>query len=186
MRKVFVSNLISLDNKIARPNGDLDWFMADQEYFDYTNTEADRRDLILFGRVTYEGMASYWTTKEAAETQPEITEQMNSTNKIVFSRSLKSADWVNTRLVKDDLVGEIRRLKQQPGKDIAIFGSGTIVSQLTEAGLIDEYQIVVNPVIIGAGIPEFSGVTQTRQLHLVDAKAFKNGVVLLKYELKRD
>jgi dihydrofolate reductase len=183
MRKVFVSNLISLDNKIARPNGDLDWFKVDEEYFEYTSTEADRRDLILFGRVTYEGMASYWTSKEAAETQPVFTEQMNSTPKIVFSRTLKSADWVNTRLVKDDLVGEIRRLKQQPGKDIAIFGSGTIVSQLTEAGLIDEYQIVVNPIIIGEGIPEFTGLTQTRNLKLVDAKTFKNGVVLLKYEL---
>jgi len=186
MRKVFVSNLISLDNKIARPNGDLDWFGVDQEYFDYTSTEATRRDLILFGRITYEGMASYWTSKEAAESDPVVTEQMNSTNKLVFSRTLKSADWINTHLVKDDLVGEIKRLKQQPGKDIAIFGSGTIVSQLTEAGLIDEYQIVVNPVVLGSGIPEFTGLTQARKLNLVNAKAFKNGVVLLKYEPARD
>lgn len=183
MRKVFVSNLISLDNKIARPNGDLDWFGVDQEYFDYTATEADRRDLIIFGRVTYIGMENYWTSKEAADSDPVITEQMNSTPKIVFSHTLKSADWINTRLVKDDLVGEITRLKQQPGKDIAIFGSGTIVSQLTEAGLIDEYQIVVNPVILGAGVPNFSGLTHNLKLKLVDAKAFKTGVVLLKYDL---
>jgi len=82
-------------------------------------------------------------------------------------------------------VGEITRLKQQPGKGIAIFGSGTIVSQLTEAGLIDEYQIVVNPVIIGSGVPNFSGLTHKVNLKLVDAKAFKNGVVLLKYELPK-
>jgi dihydrofolate reductase len=186
MRKVLVSNLISLDNKIARPNGDLDWFKVDQEYFDYTSAEPDRRDLILFGRVTYEGMASYWTSAEAAASQPDFTEQMNSTHKIVFSRTLKSADWINTRLVKDDLVGEITRLKQQPGKDIAIFGSGTIVSQLTEAGFIDEYQIVVNPLIIGAGIPEFTGITHNVKLKLMDSKTFKNGVVLLKYEPARD
>jgi len=185
MRKVFVSNLISVDNKIARPNGDLDWFGVDQEYFDYTATEATRRDLILFGRVTYAGMETYWTSKEAADSDPVVTEQMNSTNKLVFSRTLKSANWVNTRLVKDDLVGEITRLKQQPGKGIAIFGSGTIVSQLTEAGLIDEYQIVVNPVIIGSGVPNFSGLTHKVNLKLVDAKAFKNGVVLLKYELPK-
>ncbi len=182
MRKVFVSNLISLDNKIARPNGDLDWFGVDQEYFDYTATEATRRDLILFGRATYQGMESYWTSKEAADSDPVVTGQMNNTNKLVFSRTLKSADWQNTRLVNDDLVGEITRLKQQPGKDIAIFGSGTIVSQLTEAGLIDEYQIVVNPVILGSGVPNFSGITHKIGLNLVDAKTFKNGVVLLKYE----
>jgi dihydrofolate reductase len=183
MRKVFVSNLISLDNKIARPNGDLDWFGVDQEYFDYTTGEATRRDLILFGRITYDGMANYWTSKEAAQNDPVITEQMNSTDKIVFSRTLKSADWQRTRLVKTDPVAEVRKLKQQPGKDIAIFGSGTIVSQLTEAGLIDEYQIVVNPVIIGSGVPNFSGLTHKVNLKLVDAHAFKNGVVLLKYVL---
>ncbi len=93
MRKVFISNLISLDNMISRPNGDLDWFMADQEFFDYTATQADRRDTILFGRVTYEGMESYWTSKEAAESDPVITGQMNSTHKLVFSRTLHQVKW---------------------------------------------------------------------------------------------
>ena len=107
---------------------------------------------------------------------------MNSSPKVVFSRSLNKAEWNNTRLVKDNMQEEVRRLKEQPGKGLTILGSGAIVSQLAQSGLIDEYGIVVNPVVLGQGTPLFKGIARRLDLKLIDARTFRNGNVLLRYE----
>ncbi len=179
VRKVIVSNLMTLDGYIARPNGDLDWFVTNDEFFDDTPDQMDQADTLLYGRVTYEGMASYWPTEMAAQQNPAaIRDRMNAIAKVVFSKTLDHADWNNSRIVKGDLGEEVRRMKQQPGKDMIIFGSGQIVAALTQLGLIDIYRIFLNPVIIGSGIPMFSdGI----KLKLLSSKTLKNGVVVLEY-----
>ena len=181
MRKVIVSNLISLDGFIGRANGDIDWFVTNEEFFEDTPDQLDEADTFLFGRVTYEGMASYWPTQAAISDQPEIAERMNRFAKVVFSKTLDQADWNNSRLVKSDLGAEVARLRQQPGKDMLIFGSGQIVAALTQLGLIDEYRIFLNPVILGSGRPMFAGVTTSPRLRLLATKPLKSGVVALTY-----
>ena len=106
---------------------------------------------------------------------------MNKSPKIVFSRTLKTADWSNTRLVKEDMAGEVRRLKKQPGKGLTILGSGSLVSQLAREGLIDEYQLLLNPVAIGTGKSLFEGITTKLEFKLTATRAFRNGGVLLTY-----
>ncbi|HVU11639.1 MAG TPA: dihydrofolate reductase family protein [Phototrophicaceae bacterium] len=179
MRKVIVSNLMTLDGSIGRPNGDLDWFVTNDEFFDDTPDQMDQADTLLYGRVTYEGMASYWPTAMAAQQNPAaITDRMNAIAKVVFSKTLDKADWNNSRLVPGDLGEEVRRMKQQPGKDMIIFGSGQIAAALSQMGLIDIYRIFLNPVALGSGIPMF---TNTIKLKLLSSRTFKNGVVVLEY-----
>lgn len=182
MRKVIVSNYVTLDGFIAGPNGEIDWFVWDEETAQYSKDLADSIDTILFGRVTYELMASYWPTPAAAAEDPVITEYMNNSPKIVFSKTLENADWKNTRLVKEINKEEILKKKQQPGKDIVIYGSGSIVSTLTQLGLIDEYQIMVNPVVLGNGKPLFRGMHDTLNLKLLKTRTFRCGNVLLYYQ----
>ncbi len=104
---------------------------------------------LLFGRVTYELMASFWPTPLAAQSNPIVAERMNSLRKCVFSTTLEQVAWNNTTLLKGDVAAEVRKLKQEPGPDIVIMGSGSVVAQLADAGLIDEYQIVLNPIVVG-------------------------------------
>jgi dihydrofolate reductase len=186
MRKVIVSNLVTLDGFFAGPNGEIDWHVVDEEFFNYVKFELQNEvDTILFGRVTYEGMASYWPTPAAAQNDPDTTDYMNKTPKIVFSKTLAKADWNNSTLVKGDLAQEVSKLKQQPGKNLVIYGSGTIVSALAQLGLIDDYRIFVVPVVLGRGKPLFSDITMPINLKLLRTKTFKTGVVLLSYEPDR-
>ena len=136
----------------------------------------------MFGRITYELMASYWPTPYALKNDPIVAERMNSLPKVVFSRTLDEASWNNTKLVKGDIAAEIRKMKGEPGKDMVIFGSGNIISQMAQEGLIDEYQIVVNPVVLGKGRTIFEGIKEKLNLKLTKTQAFGNGNVLLCYE----
>ena len=181
MRKLFVSNLISVDGYIAGPKGELDWHNVDAEFNVYAHSMLDSIDTILFGRVTYEMMAAFWPSAQALHDDPETAMRMNSISKVVCSRTLKNASWSNSRLVSRDIETEVRALKQQTGKGIVILGSGQIVSQLTDARLIDEYRFFVNPVILGGGIPEFGNLTGRVKLKLLSERQFKNGNVLLTY-----
>src|SRR5262249_23564226 len=137
---------------------------------------------LLFGRVTYELMASYWPSPQALKGDPVVAQGMNSSPKIVFSRTLKHAEWPHTRLVKDDMQEEVLKLKQQTGKDLTSLGSGSIVAQLAEAGLIDEYRILLNPVVLGKGKTMFDGVESKLTLKLPKTRTFGNGNILLCYE----
>ena len=182
MREIIVSNYVSLDGFFAGPNGEIDWFMWDEETAEYSKGLAASIDTILFGRVTYELMASYWPTVTTED--PVITDYMNRSPKIVFSRTLKKTDWKNTKLVMELNKEEILDLKKQPGKDMVIYGSGSLVSALAQWGLIDDYRIFVNPVVLGNGKPMFKGLKERLDLALLRTKTFQCGVVLLHYKLK--
>jgi dihydrofolate reductase len=181
MRKIILSQMVTLDGLFGGPNGELDWHTFDDEFAAYANAQNAATDTMLFGRKTYEFMASYWTTPEALRDDPETTRQMNSGAKVVFSKTLDKADWENTRLVKTDLVEEVKRLKAQSGKAMVIFGSGQIVSALTPHRLIDEYHMFVCPWILGRGQVLFTGVDQPVKLTLLESKQFKSGLMLLNY-----
>ena len=180
MRNIIVSNYVTLDGFFEGPNREIDWFVWDDEVEQYGIDLLDRIDTILFGRVTYELMAGYWPT--TTEENPAITQAMNSLPKIVFSRTLDHVSWNNSRLVKGDLRDEVLKLKEGPGKDIVIYGSGSIVAALTNVGLIDEYQMMVNPVILGSGKPMFQGVEKPVKLKLIRSRPFDIGNVLLYYQ----
>jgi dihydrofolate reductase len=185
MRKIIVSNLVTLDGYFAGPNGEIGWFITGEDFFEGTEAQFDAVDALLFGRVTYEGMLSYWTSQQAIEFDPVIAGRMNNQNKIVFSRTLdrvECGEWDNARLIKGDLGEEVRRLKAQPGKNMLIFGSGQIVAQLTQLGLIDLYTLFVNPVVLGSGKSMFAGVDHTVRLKLTESKVFKSGMVRVIYE----
>jgi len=185
MRKVVVFNQVSLDGYFVDRHGDMRWAhneRSDAEWRAFVEGNARGGGVLLFGRITYELMASYWPTAMASEQNPLVAERMNALPKVVFSQTLPEASWHNTRLVKDDLVGTVRQMKAEPGEGMAIMGSGSIVAQLTQAGLIDEYQIVVVPIVLGSGRTMFEGITARLNLRLTGTRAFENGNVLLNYE----
>jgi dihydrofolate reductase len=181
MRKIVVFNLVTLDGYFAGKGGDISWHNVDEEFQELANAASNSGNTLLFGRVTYELMASFWPTPEAMRTDPIVAAGMNKSEKIVFSRTLDTADWNNTRLVKDDMIAEVRKLKQGSGKDLTVLGSGSVVSQLAQEGLIDEYNILLNPVVIGSGKTMFEGIKDTFALKLISIRTFGNGNVLLRY-----
>ncbi len=183
MRKVTVFNHVSLDGYFQDAQGGMGWaHKSDPEWDAFAADNAQNAGgMLLFGRVTYEMMASFWPTEHAKQVAPLVADGMNARPKVVFSRTLAEASWSNTRLVKGGLIEEVRALKQDSGKPIAIMGSGTIVAQLAEAGLIDEYQVVVNPLVLGGGRTMFEGVPQPVALTLTKTRTFANGNVLLCY-----
>jgi dihydrofolate reductase len=183
MRKLFSFNLVTLDGFFEGPNQDIGWHNVDEEFNEFAAEQLDTIGLILFGRVTYQGMASFWPTPFAIENDPVIAAQMNRFPKIVISRTLDKAEWSNTRLIKDSVAVEITRLKQQPGKDLAIFGSANLTASLMRLGLVDELRVMVNPVILGQGTPLFKGMTEKVNLKLTKTRTFRNGNVLLYYQL---
>jgi len=182
--KLIVFDMVSLDGFFVDARGDMSWAKSpapDPEYQAFVEGNASGGGVLLFGRITYELMAGYWPTPLAARNDPVVARRMNDLPKVVFSRTLAAASWSNTRLVRDDLAGAVRTMKRESGPGLAILGSGSIVSQLTQAGLIDEYQIVVVPVVLGAGRTLFEGGTERRGLVLAESRAFANGNVLLRY-----
>jgi dihydrofolate reductase len=138
--------------------------------------------VLVFGRITYELMQSYWPTPEALKNDPVVAERMNSLPKVVFSRTLDQASWKNTKLVKGDPAAAMREMKKEPGDDMVIFGSGSIVSQLAQEGVIDEYQIVVIPVVLGTGRTMFDGIKKMLTLKPTKTRTFGNGNVFLCYQ----
>jgi dihydrofolate reductase len=183
VRKLIVFNQVSLDGYFVDANGDMSWaHKNDPEWNEFTASNASGNGVLVFGRITYDLMASFWPTPIAAKTMPEVAQAMNQMEKIVFSRTLGKATWNNTKLVKDDLPAEIRKLKIASGNAMVIMGSGTIVSQLAQENLIDEYQLVVNPLVLGKGRSMFQGVTRPLNLKRTNCRAFANGNVFLCYE----
>jgi dihydrofolate reductase len=182
MRKLIVFNHVSLDGYFVDASGDMSWAKADHQDPEWNTFVADNAKgggVLVFGRITYEMMASFWPTPFAIESMPVIAEGMNSMPKVVFSRTLEQASWNNTKLVKGDMAAEIRKMKQETGDGMAIMGSGTIVSQLTREGLIDEYQVVVNPIVLGNGRTMFDGVKEKLNLKLTKSRTFGNGKLFL-------
>ncbi len=186
MRKVIVFNQVSLDGFFTDSKGDMSWAHKDDpEWLDFVNGNAKGGGEAIYGRKTYELMASWWPTPMAIQQAPVVAKSMNEMPKTVFSRKLKKAEWSNTRLVHDGLADEVRKMKKANGPNIVIMGSGSIVSQLAREELIDEYQIVVNPIVLGKGKTLFEGVKDKQGLKLTGTRTFKNGNVLLCYEPER-
>jgi dihydrofolate reductase len=185
MRKLVVFNNVTLDGYVAGVNGDFSWLHSgynDPEFHTFTAKNASGAGELLFGRVTYELMVGYWPTPEAMKNDPIVAEAMNRKRKTVFSRTLDKVSWSNARLVKSDLATEVRKMKQEPGESIVILGSASIVSKLATEGLIDEYQIALTPVVLGAGTTMFTDVKSRLNLKLTASRAFGNGRVFLSYE----
>ena len=182
MRKLFAFNMVTLDGFFEGPNQDISWHHVDDEFNQFAIEQLGKVDTILFGRVTYELMASYWPTLAATTDDPIVADLMNRVPKIVFSRTLQKAEWNNTRLIKDQIAEEIATLKQQPGKDIAVFGSANLLSSLIQMGLVDEHRIIVNPVVLGKGSPLFQGIAEQLELKLTSTRIFGSGNVLLAYQ----
>lgn len=182
MRKLFVFNLVTLDGYFEGPKRGIDWHNVDAEFNEYAVEMLNSMDTLLFGRMTYELMASFWPTPDAIKNDSIVAEKMNSLPKIVFSKTLNKVAWRNTRLLKDNIEEDIKKMKKLPGKDMALLGSGSIMSDFAQRGLIDEYRIMVNPVVLGHGNPLFKGIKDRLNLKLTKNRTFKSGNVLLYYE----
>jgi dihydrofolate reductase len=184
MPRLNMFNSVSLDGYFTDADNDMSWAHAgsdDAEFRDFVAGNASGGGGLIFGRVTYEMMAAFWPTPMAAQQMPEVAAGMNRSAKYVFSRSLKKADWANSTVLNDDPVADIARLKRADGPGLTILGSGSIVKQLAAAGLIDDYQLMVCPVILGSGRTLFGGIPGRPGLKLVNSRAFKNGKVFLHY-----
>jgi len=186
MRKVFLFNMITLDGFFEGPNQDISWHHVDDEFNEFAIEQLNEIGMLLFGRVTYQGMASYWPTEFAIKDDPIVAGLMNSLPKIVFSKTLDKAEWNNSRLVRENVAEEVSKLKQQPGKDIAIFGSSDLAVTLAENDLIDEYRVIMNPVFLGSGTSLLKGIKDKLNLKLLKARTFKSGNVLLYYAPEKE
>ena len=184
MRKLTVFNFVTLNGFYKGPNEDISWHKHGEEESAYAAEGSKSGSTLLFGRITYQMMESYWPTPMAMKNSPEVARGMNESEKIVFSRTLQSANWSNTRIVRDSPVEEVKKMKKEKGKDMTILGSGTIVTQLAENNLIDTYLLMVDPVVLGAGTSIFQGIKHQPDLKLIDTRKFKSGVVLLTYNPK--
>lgn len=182
MGKLITFTFISLDGYFKGPKDDISWHNHDAEGSEYAVEMLATGSTLLFGRVTYELMSRYWPTPEATKSDPILAAGMNKADKIVFSTTLEKADWNHTRIVKDNMEAEIRKLKQLSGMTMTLLGSGSVLTQLAQQNLIDEYQILVNPLALGEGTSIFKGISRRLNLKLTNARVFKNGNTLLYYQ----
>ena len=184
MRKIIVFNLITVDGFFAGPNGEIDWHNYDDEMGAHSAEQMKSLGALVFGKTTYELMASYWPTPDGVKSEPVVAGIMNNIPKIVFSKTLQEVKdcplWKNVKVFHEIKPEEIIKMKEQEGGDIAIFGSGTIVQQFTNLGLIDEYRLIVNPLILGNGKLLFKDIKKIN-LKLLETRTFRNGNVLLTY-----
>jgi dihydrofolate reductase len=182
VRKIFAFIMTTLDGYYEGPNQEFDFWVVDEEFNRFALEQLDEVDTLLFGRVTYQGMAAYWPTPAAEQDDPRVAARMNGLSKIVVSRTLDKANWVNTQLMTGDVVTELTTLKEQPGKDIAILGSSDLTASLLQTGLLDEVWIMVNPVVLGAGKSVFRTAGERAALKLLKSTRFTSGNVLLYYQ----
>jgi dihydrofolate reductase len=172
---------VSIDGCYADRDGDMSWaHRTDPEMRAFTAENAKNGGMLVFGRVTYEMMSAYWPTPHAAKNEPAVADGINRLPKVVFSKTLERADWSNTTLVRGDLAKEIAKLKRG-SLDLAILGSGTLVTALADANLIDTYQLMIVPVILGDGKRLFAGLTNPPGLELESTRRFANGNVFSSY-----
>jgi len=185
MAKLSVYNFVSANGFFKGVNDDISWAHQNpsEEQNQFASENAQGGAILLFGRKTYEMMASFWPTAQGEKANAGVSKGMTNAEKIVFSKTLKKANWANTRIIGDNLEEEVKKLKQGT-KSITILGSGSIVNQLASKGLIDEFQIMVHPVAIGHGTAFLSDINNKIEFELVNTKSFKNGIVLLYYKPK--
>lgn len=176
----------SLDGFVAGPEGELNWAKVDEELFDFVATMTDKADTALYGRVTYEMMQSYWpdagNKPNASKHDKEHAAWYNKVSKVVLSKTMSEQGLTNTRVIGEQLAGKINDIKKEAGKNILIFGSPAASHALLSLGLIDEFWLFVNPVLIGQGTPLFKGISEITKLNLIESKTFASGVIALHYE----
>ena len=185
MRTVTVFNSISLDGYFTDAKNDMSWAHAapdDMEWNAFVSGNASGGGALMLGRVTYQMMANFWPTLQAAKAMPAVAEGMNRKQKYLFSRTLKEATWSNSTLLIGNPANEVAALKNDGGDSIVILGSGKVVAQLADANLIDEYQFVVVPIALGGGRTLFDDVTRPIPLELLDSRTFKNGNIFSRYK----
>ncbi len=186
MRKIIVTMWVSLDGYIAGPNGEMDWIMVNDEMGKYESNFIKAADTLILGRATYESFAGSWPhvpeNPSADEGEKEYARLLNSMRKIVFSKTLDKVEWNNSTLMREVSAQEIKKLKQEPGKDIVIYGSASIIQTFTNLGLIDEYQLLVHPIVLGGGKPLFKNIMNKNKLKLINTRTFSTGVVGLYYQ----
>lgn len=184
MRKVVLLEHVSLDGFVSGPNGEMDWIRFDDDLVDYFAPLTDNADSVIFGRVTYQMMAGYWPTaaEKPGATRHDIDHArwVNAATKLVFSRTLTELTWRNSRLISEDIGGAMAEIKRQAGRNLMMYGSAALAKEFMQLGLIDEFRLNVNPVILGAGTPLF-GKSGPIDLNLTEAKTFASGVVGLCY-----
>jgi dihydrofolate reductase len=183
VRPIYAFIVQTVDGYYEGPNGEFDWPNVDDEFNEFAVAQLEATDTLLFGRKTYEGMASFWPTEAALAADPVVASLMNNIPKVVFSKTLTSADWNNTRLVREHVVEEVNQLKEQPGKELAIFGSIELTANFVKLGLVEELRIMVHPIILGAGHSLLAGIGTRVPVTLTDAKVFKSGSVMLSYRV---
>ena len=185
MRNLIFFMHTSLDGFVAGLNGEMDWINLDDAMFDFVATMTEQADTALYGRVTYEMMQSYWPTAgeqlNATKHDIEHSTWYNKVSKIVLSKTINDSGLHNTKVIGDQLSDNINKLKQQDGKNILIFGSPGASQSLLNEGLIDEFWLFVNPIILGKGMPLFKDITGTTKLKFVESKTFACGVIALHY-----
>ena len=184
MRKLIVSMMISLDGYTEGPGKELDWHVWNSEMDDYMMEFFRHIDGIVLGRVSYELMAAYWPAVQTENAG--ITHKMNNLPKYVFTHTLVKAEWNNTLLLGGPVEEEILKLKREEGRDIVFFGGKTLLSDLHKPGLVDEYRLIINPVILGSGNPLFGDRKDKKKLELMHTKTFQCGNVLLCYRARKD
>jgi len=185
MRKILYGMSVSLDGYIEDAGGSLSWHIIDDELHTHFNRLESQIDMHLYGRQLYELMAAYWPTADqdpaAQQVEVEYAEIWRSKPKVVFSSTLKQVGW-NSRLVSGDAGEEVRRLKEQPGNYLSV-GGAQLASSLTRQGLVDEFWLYYQPVVLGSGKPMFQSLQEAVRLELIDSQRFGSGVMLLKYRL---
>jgi dihydrofolate reductase len=185
MRNLIFFMHTSLDGFVTGPNGEMNWIQLDDDMFDFVATMTNKADTALYGRVTYEMMESYWP--KAGE-QPNATKHdkehsawYNKVSKVVLSKTINETGLINTKVISDQLTDNINKIKNQEGKNILIFGSPGATYSLLSLGLIDEFWLFVNPILLGQGEPIFKGINERIKLKLAETKTFASGVIALHY-----
>ena len=185
MKKLIFFMHTSLDGFVAGVNGEMDWIKVDDAMFDFVGTMTDQADTALYGRVTYQMMESYWPNAgekpNASKHDIEHSIWYNNVSKIVLSRTIKDLGKSNTKVISENISDHINKIKQQEGKNILIFGSPSASNSLLNKGLVDEFWIFVNPILLGQGIPLFKDISERVKLSLIETKTFEIGVIALHY-----
>lgn len=178
MGKLIVFNMLTADGYFEGPEGEINWHQVDEEVNEFTVTQLKAASILLFGRKTYLMMESFWPDAEAFKQHPVIAKLMNDYLKVAFSATLRQTNWNNVKVINENAIEEVKRLKRQSEKDLLVFGSAHLCSSLTDHNLVEEFRLMINPVVLGKGRPLFR---KKLSLQLLKIRAFGNGNVLLCY-----